>query len=102
MSEFEADYGPFDSMADLFRQIGHDERVHKEESLAQMRSRVSGRGPGSGCVAGVVVPVFRNEPQTCTVHAPGTTVPALFAASRIFMNDTASLCLWRLASPHPG
>ena len=37
MSEFEADYGRFDSMADLFRQIGHDERVHKEESLAQMR-----------------------------------------------------------------
>ena len=36
-SEFEADYGRFDSMADLFRQIGHDERVHKEESLAQMR-----------------------------------------------------------------
>ena len=37
VSEFEADYGRFDSMADLFRQIGHDERVHKEESLAQMR-----------------------------------------------------------------
>ena len=32
-SEFAADYGPFDSVADLFRQIGHDERVHKEESL---------------------------------------------------------------------
>ena len=36
-SAFEADYGSFDSLADLFRQIGHDERVHKEESLAQMR-----------------------------------------------------------------
>jgi hypothetical protein len=36
-SVFEADYGSFDSLADLFRQIGHDERVHKEESLAQMR-----------------------------------------------------------------
>jgi hypothetical protein len=23
-------------MADLFRQIGHDERVHKEESIAAM------------------------------------------------------------------
>ena len=32
-SEFAADYGPFDSVANLFRQIGHDERVHKEESL---------------------------------------------------------------------
>ncbi|HSF05480.1 MAG TPA: alternative oxidase [Methylomirabilota bacterium] len=29
-----ADYGSFDSRADLFRQIGYDERVHKEESLA--------------------------------------------------------------------
>lgn len=28
------DYGPFDSLADLFRQIAYDERVHKEESLA--------------------------------------------------------------------
>jgi hypothetical protein len=27
----------FESLADLFRQIGHDERVHKQESLAQMR-----------------------------------------------------------------
>ena len=36
-SAFEADYGSFDSLADLFRQIGHDERVHKQESLARMR-----------------------------------------------------------------
>jgi hypothetical protein len=28
------DYGRFGSLADLFRQIGYDERVHKEESLA--------------------------------------------------------------------
>jgi hypothetical protein len=28
------DYGRFASLADLFRQIGYDERVHKEESLA--------------------------------------------------------------------
>jgi ubiquinol oxidase len=27
-----ADYGTFASLADLFRQIGHDERLHKEES----------------------------------------------------------------------
>ena len=31
-SDFAADYGSFESLADLFRQIGHDERVHKEES----------------------------------------------------------------------
>jgi hypothetical protein len=31
-SEFFADYGPFESLADAFRQIGHDERVHKLES----------------------------------------------------------------------
>ena len=36
-SAFEADYGSFDSVADMFRQIGHDERVHKQESLARMR-----------------------------------------------------------------
>jgi ubiquinol oxidase len=36
-SGFADDYGTFDSLADVFRQIGHDERVHKEESLAQMQ-----------------------------------------------------------------
>jgi len=33
---FEADYGSFRSLADLFRRIGLDEREHKEESLARM------------------------------------------------------------------
>jgi ubiquinol oxidase len=33
---FADDYGRFDTLADLFRQIGHDERVHKEESLMRM------------------------------------------------------------------
>ena len=32
-SEFAQDYGRFDSLANLFRQIGYDERVHKQESL---------------------------------------------------------------------
>lgn len=36
-SGFADEYGAFDSLADVFRQIGHDERVHKEESLAQMQ-----------------------------------------------------------------
>lgn len=31
-SQFSADYGEFDSVADLFRQISHDERVHKLDS----------------------------------------------------------------------
>jgi len=35
-SDFAKEYGVFDSLADLFRQIGHDERVHKEESIAAM------------------------------------------------------------------
>ena len=35
-SALAADYGRFDSRADLFRQIGHDERVHKLESLARL------------------------------------------------------------------
>ncbi len=33
---FAEEYGRFESVADLFRQIGHDERVHKLESLARM------------------------------------------------------------------
>ena len=32
-SAFVEDYGAFDSRADVFCQIGHDERVHKQESL---------------------------------------------------------------------
>ena len=35
-SHFEADYGCFDSLADLFRQIALDERLHKEESLERI------------------------------------------------------------------
>lgn len=34
-SSFGDAYGTFASLADLFRQIGHDERVHKEESLTR-------------------------------------------------------------------
>jgi hypothetical protein len=33
-SSIAADYGRFASLADLLRQIGHDERVHKLASLA--------------------------------------------------------------------
>jgi hypothetical protein len=33
---FAEEYAHFESMADLFRQIGYDERVHKLESLARM------------------------------------------------------------------
>jgi ubiquinol oxidase len=36
LSAFAADYASLDSVADLFRQVGYDERVHKEESLAAM------------------------------------------------------------------
>ena len=35
-SMFAEDYGHFTSLADLFRQIGYDERVHKLESLARV------------------------------------------------------------------
>jgi hypothetical protein len=37
-SAFEEDYGSFGSVADLFRQIGLDERQHKEESLARIEN----------------------------------------------------------------
>ena len=32
-SDFEEEYGDFDNCADLFRRIGWDERIHKQESL---------------------------------------------------------------------
>jgi ubiquinol oxidase len=35
-SSFVNDYGSYESLADLFRQIGVDERHHKEESLMRM------------------------------------------------------------------
>lgn len=36
-SAFKSDFGDFRSMADAVRQIGYDERVHKEESLSRIR-----------------------------------------------------------------
>ncbi len=36
VSAFEADYGRFDSVADVLRQMGVDERHHKNESLARI------------------------------------------------------------------
>ncbi|MGI8695514.1 MAG: alternative oxidase [Mycobacteriales bacterium] len=36
VSQFTGDYGNYASLADVFRQIGHDERVHKQESEAQL------------------------------------------------------------------
>ncbi len=35
--EFTGDFGTYRSLADLFRQIGYDERLHKLESEANMR-----------------------------------------------------------------
>jgi hypothetical protein len=35
-SEFSADFGEFESLAELFRQIGYDERLHKLHSEAAM------------------------------------------------------------------
>ena len=35
-SQFEPQYGSYASLADLFRQIGYDERIHKLESVARM------------------------------------------------------------------
>jgi hypothetical protein len=37
-SDFAGDYGQFSSLADLFRQIGYDERMHKEESESDMKA----------------------------------------------------------------
>lgn len=35
-SDFKADFGDFKTLADLFRKIGLDERIHKEEGLARV------------------------------------------------------------------
>jgi hypothetical protein len=35
---YTAEYGRYGSLADLFRQIGHDERIHKLDSLANARA----------------------------------------------------------------
>lgn len=35
-SEFAEDFGHYDSVADLFRQIGYDERLHKLQSIASL------------------------------------------------------------------
>jgi ubiquinol oxidase len=37
VSGFHSDFGHFDSLADLFRQIGYDERLHKLQSESAMR-----------------------------------------------------------------
>jgi len=37
-SLFKKDYGDFSNLADLFRRIGLDERIHKEESLNRIHS----------------------------------------------------------------
>ena len=34
--DFAGDFGEYDSLADLFRQIGYDERLHKQESEGRM------------------------------------------------------------------
>jgi ubiquinol oxidase len=36
VSDFEDDFGSYASLADLFRQIGYDERLHKEQSEAML------------------------------------------------------------------
>jgi len=35
---YAAQYGQYGSLADLLRQIGHDERTHKQDSLTNMRT----------------------------------------------------------------
>jgi len=41
---YAAEYGCYGSVADLLRQIGHDERIHKLDSLANMRAPRFGPG----------------------------------------------------------
>jgi ubiquinol oxidase len=41
---YAAEYGRYGCVADLLRQIGHDERIHKLDSLASMGAARFGRG----------------------------------------------------------
>jgi ubiquinol oxidase len=38
LGTYAAQYGQYGSLADQFRQIGHDERTHKQDSLTNMRT----------------------------------------------------------------
>src|ERR1700733_6308110 len=53
---FEDGYGHHGSLADLFRQIGHDERVHKLESLADLEEPRLGDARSAARPAGADVP----------------------------------------------
>jgi hypothetical protein len=53
---FAAGYGHHGSLADLFRQIGHDEQVHKLESLAALREPRLGDARSSARPSGADVP----------------------------------------------
>jgi hypothetical protein len=44
-SQAVAEYGTYGSVADLLRQIGHDERVHKDESLQALQAGPSRNRP---------------------------------------------------------
>lgn len=46
-SEFSQDYGPQATLGDLLRQIGHDERLHREESEALIEMARFGATPGA-------------------------------------------------------
>ena len=39
-SEFADDFGHYHSLADLFRQIGYDERLHKQQSESALDARL--------------------------------------------------------------
>jgi ubiquinol oxidase len=44
---YAVEYGRYGSLADLFRQIGHDERVHKLDSVASMSAPRFGQTRGA-------------------------------------------------------
>ncbi len=81
-SELREEYGAFESLADLFRQIGHDERVHKQESIKAIERHAS----SSSLVRG---------------RAASSTSPKLTAATRPSPGGSAGRPRWRSAPPAP-
>ena len=44
---YAVEYGRYGSLADLLRQIGHDERIHKLDSVASMSAPHFGQAPAT-------------------------------------------------------
>ena len=75
---YAAQYGQYGSLADLLRQIGHDERTHKLDSLANMRAPRFPRPPPSRLTRPGAGPHPHRNPIRTTL-IPGPSRPSAMA-----------------------